>query len=1226
MVTSERCPEREELQRHLLGQVAEPRASALDEHLAQCSSCSRASDLSAAEDTFVEAIRCGGLALDLSEDPVLRLVVERACALPVPAAAAGDDVTIAPAAAAREPATPPEEQRFQAEMTTDAVSQDTAPTVHGYVILAELGRGGMGVVYKAKQVGLNRLVALKMILSGEHSGSAAVRRFRAEAEAVAQLQHPNIVQVHEIGDHNGQPFFSLEFVAGGSLAQMLDGTPLPPQDAARLVETLARAMDCAHQRHIVHRDLKPANVLLTEDGIPKIADFGLAKQLQGPSTNTQTGAIVGTPSYMAPEQATGSGKDVGPEADVYALGAILYELLTGRPPFKAAAPLETLFQVAVDDPVPPTRLQPKTPRDLETICLRCLQKQPHKRYRTAVALAEDLRRFHANEPILARPVGAVERGIKWVRRRPAVASLLGTIVAVTAAALIILALAWQHASVAWGQAEDEAKKKSEALTREEQLRLEAEAARKAEAEQRRKFQRLSGGLLLDKATALTEQRDAARGLHWLLRGLHTVGKEDPELERALRLNLAASAPIVHPLKFILPDRANGVRCSTDGTLLLTWGARHPVQLWSAATGKRLGQLEGEVYEAAFSPDGKWIATLDAGSMLRLWDVKSRKQVGKPIAHGGWTARKLTFSTDSKLVAACTAVQKDAVVRLWEVATREAVGAPIKLGTDFVSVLAFSPDGKTLLTMTEATPAANSMAKLWDLQGHPVGKPMALKSWGTCGAFSPDGKLVATGSVYHGVSLWDASTGELVSQPLSRSYWMLSLAFDRTGNTLLVGSQDKVARCWDVKSGEMIGAMPHGAVVEQVVFDRTGGFLTVSSEDQAVRLWSSPNSPIGSLLPHTSRVRDALFTPDGNTVVTCCGHGIVRAWRRLPAPTYTSLPEAVELSPDGQILVSKKYDNKTSSWQLAVQKLVAKQPAVLIGKPIQRKEEFSQPRMSRDGTMLLTVAGNRNLELWHIEPSARVDVLKTGRDIVSWDLSEDGRTILVAWAKGYGPQPGGAMLYDAVTKQPRGRPLSPDVAVYGVAISPDGTIAATGGSDGVVRLWDTTTGAPLGRELTHRGEVRKIAFSRDCKRLVTGSDDRTTRLWDGVTGKALTPPLLHDTSVSAVAISPDGRTLVTSCASGRTQLWDAATSKAIGPPVLYGPSILRFSPDGKSYLAVVGGTIRVNLPQALEGELERLALWAQVRTGLEMDIDGTISALDGVQWSQRLEELGGPPLP
>src|SRR5262245_4003610 len=248
-----------------------------------------------------------------------------------------------------------------------------APAVPGYDILGELGRGGMGVVYKARQVGLNRLVALKMVLAGGYAGPEALARFRSEAEAIAALQHPNIVQIHEVGESGGLPYFSLEYCPGGSLAQKLDGTPLPPKQAAELVETLARAMHAAHQAGVVHRDLKPANVLLAADGTPKVTDFGLAKRLDTGDGPTKSGAVMGTPSYMAPEQAA-DGKAVGPAADVYALGAILYELLTGRPPFRAATSLDTILQVVSEDPVPPSRLNAQAPRDLETACLKCLEK------------------------------------------------------------------------------------------------------------------------------------------------------------------------------------------------------------------------------------------------------------------------------------------------------------------------------------------------------------------------------------------------------------------------------------------------------------------------------------------------------------------------------------------------------------------------------------------------------------------------------------------------------------------------------------------------------------------------------------------------------------------------------------------------------------------------------------------------------------------------------------
>jgi tRNA A-37 threonylcarbamoyl transferase component Bud32 len=302
--------------------------------------------------------------------------------------------------------------------------------IPGYEILGELGRGGMGVVYKARHLKLDRLVALKMILAGGHAGAGDLARFQTEAHAIARLQHPNIVQVYEVGEHEGKPFLALEFCAGGSLAQKLNGTPLPPREAAALMETLARAMQTAHEQHIIHRDLKPANVLLSSDGTPKVTDFGLAKRLDE-AGQTQSGAVLGTPSYMAPEQAGGQpaaqARAIGPAADVWALGAILYECLSGRPPFKAATPLDTILQVISDEPVPPRRLNAQVPADLQTICVKCLQKEPAKRYVAAAAMADDLRRFAEGRPIVARPVGRLERAAKWVRRRPTVAGLLALV-------------------------------------------------------------------------------------------------------------------------------------------------------------------------------------------------------------------------------------------------------------------------------------------------------------------------------------------------------------------------------------------------------------------------------------------------------------------------------------------------------------------------------------------------------------------------------------------------------------------------------------------------------------------------------------------------------------------------------------------------------------------------------------------------------------------------------
>jgi tetratricopeptide (TPR) repeat protein len=379
------------------------------------------------------------------------------------------------------------------------------PSIPGYEIIGELGRGGMGVVYRARQTALNRVVALKVILAGPYVDPCLLARFRTEAEAAARLQHPNIVQIFEVGDHADRPYLTREYVDGGSLDRVLAGTPLPARAAAELVETLGRAIDFAHRQGVVHRDLKPANVLLAgnpkseirnpkpipntqeettnpkgpafsdfgfriSDFAPKVTDFGLAKLLDDPAGPTQTGAILGTPSYMAPEQAAGKVGEVGPAADIYALGAILYEALTGRPPFKAATVLSTLEQVRSLEPVPPGRLQPHLPHDLQTICLKCLEKEARRRYATGAELAADLRRFLNGEPISARPVGRLEKAAKWARRNPAKAALA----AVSGLAVILLA-----AGVVWLRAEVERAEAGEQKASQERERAETNERRAA---------------------------------------------------------------------------------------------------------------------------------------------------------------------------------------------------------------------------------------------------------------------------------------------------------------------------------------------------------------------------------------------------------------------------------------------------------------------------------------------------------------------------------------------------------------------------------------------------------------------------------------------------------------------------------------------------------------------------------------------------------------------------
>jgi hypothetical protein len=485
-------------------------------------------------------------------------------------------------------------------------------TVPGYEILGELGRGGMGVVYKARQTSLGRFVALKMILAGAHAGPTQLARFRLEAEAAAQLQHPNIVHVHECGEHNGCPYYSLEYVEGRCLRDVIPEYEQPAR-AAALVEQLARAVAYAHERGILHRDLKPANILLTADGTPKITDFGLAKRLDEEQERTRTGDILGTPVYMAPEQAAGKTRAIGPAVDIYALGAILYELLTGRPPFEAATTWDVINQVIAHEPVPPSRRRERIPRDLETICLKCLQKDPAKRYPSARDLAEDLRNFLEGRPIQARPVGRVERFRKWVRRQPALAALLG----VSAAALLVLSVGGWVATV--------------------QLYHREQAVRKA-------LIRLN----VANGTHYLEDEDLFGSLIWFARALKL--EEDEARRQAHRTRIAAvlrECPRLNQLWFH-DDKATDVTFSPDDRWVLTASDDHTARVWDVVTGKPRFAVplrhDDAILHASFSPDGSRILTASADSTAGVWDAGTGRRIAKLAGTGDRSATRASAPT------------------------------------------------------------------------------------------------------------------------------------------------------------------------------------------------------------------------------------------------------------------------------------------------------------------------------------------------------------------------------------------------------------------------------------------------------------------------------------------------------------------------------------------------------------------------------------------------------
>jgi WD40 repeat protein len=1020
------------------------------------------------------------------------------------------------------------------------------PCVPGYELLSELGRGGMGVVYQARQTALGRTVALKMVLHADHAGADARARFRTEAEAVARLQHPHIVQVFEVGEHNGLPYFSLEYCPGGSLADRLDGTPWEAKTAARLVETLAHAMQAAHQAKVVHRDLKPANVLLAADGQAKITDFGLAKKLDEQG-QTQSGSVLGTPSYMAPEQAGGKVHEIGPATDVYALGAILYELLTGRPPFRGATLLDTLRQVQDIEPVPPRRMQPRTPRDLETICLKCLYKEPHKRYSSAEALAEDLRRFQTGEPVQARPVGWPERTIRWTRRHPAVAILFVAIF------LIVLAvpLALLGHSM---QLQEHALQLQDALQREQQER---EYARRAERvaqlnEAEARVSNFAADLhlahnlfkagdvfqlpgLLDPYQREDVSADDPRGFAWWYLRRHS---------QEARPGLAAHDGPVHLLRYSpdgrslitsggnrdtlalkVWDRRSGhlrfsrsldIRTSPlahaayapGGALLAGITERSVVTLWDARSGEQRLRLpqKGDAYNVVLSPDGHWLVVGDT-----VWDCATGRQtVVLPIppvfAH-------LAFTEDSKVLAAWGEYPSFVGIRWWDVKSGHSLGQ-----TDphrNLSFLAYSPRGRFLVLAYhdpggEIWDAASRVPLHWT---HRIGPCRCL-------AVSPDERMLAAGDSDGLVRLYDIATGRLRGRYRWQGNPIVRLAFSPDNRTLAAATAEGQVRELDATVEHFPDRLQTIAATGPARWSPDGQTVAVAAVGGTVHLFDSRTGSERQLLRcPVENVRCLAFAPDGRTLATSCyGERIVRLWDmtdgRLRATTAADVSEAAALA------------------------------------------------FSPDGRRLAAVVGKR-VRFWDAASGQALDTLESEQPIEDISFTSDGRSLLTA---------GGALEAWDVSGSgslPR-KPASSgwvNSTVLRLAVSRDGRRVATGQGDGIVRLWRLSADRKLiadGAELplTREGSVTSLGFGPDNRTLLVVTP-RTARLCDVSTRGRNEDKLTG--ALSQGALSPNGRTLAIVEDGGIVRFWDLASWRVQRPSgqALNRVASLVFSADGRS---------------------------------------------------------------
>jgi WD40 repeat protein/serine/threonine protein kinase len=1005
------------------------------------------------------------------------------------------------------------------------------PAVPGYEVLEELGRGGMGVVYKARQAGLGRLVALKMILAGAHATPETIVRFRAEAEAVARLQHPNIVQIYEIGEHEGQPFFSLELVEGGTLAQRVVGEPQPTREAAALVEVVARAVHHAHIHGVLHRDLKPANILLRRkssseirnpkseqadpgpaadcnvnpsdfgfrisDLEPKVADFGLAKCQGSNPAQTATGAVLGTPSYMAPEQATSRPSAVGVATDVYALGAILYELLVGRPPFRAETPFETLLLVAHHEPVPPRQLQPKLPRDLETICLKCLHKDPRRRYASAQDLADDLRRFLDCKPIVGRPVGALGRTARWARRRPAVAALLALLAFVSAVGLGLVL--WQ-----WDRAEGEA--------------VRAQDKAKAEADARREMERLSARVFIDQAQGECERGQVGRGLLLFARGLElATNVEDGDLEHVARVNLALwqERHVRERARFIHKSWVWAAAFSPDGKQALTAGTwDRAARLWDTTTGQPVGKplpTSLPIWAVAFHPRDRLVLTGGGSDDGKTGEAQLWNANGEPIGSALDTRMRVdavAFSPDGKKFLTLTLLR----AQVWDTATRRAIGKPLEHEGQKVWTATFSPDGTRVLTGGD-----DRCARLWNVEKEPT-LVHTLRTMGPVEAvaFSPDGQRALTGSQDGRAQLWNVATGEQRGSALTHAGPVKAVHFSPDGKLVATGGavlefqaaeksgglriKGGEARLWEADSGRCLAQLTrHAAPVWAVTFSPDGGALLTGSEDGHARLFQVTSGELLAKLPSQGgTVRSVMFRGDGRLALTTgAGSGSGGAARLWELPT--ELPQGrlvgrtagnghVHFSPDGKELLASFDGRSIGRFDVAARTPIDPPPV---------HDGIITSAFSRSGGHFVTGSKAGTVRMWARATGRLVWERSVGAPASATIFSDDDRTLL--------------------------------------------TIC----TDGSARLWETATGKPASEIVKLAGTPRAAAFAPGTKGLCLLGDGEKKVVWLQALFSEGSGPSWPVVGEAVGSFSPDGNLLISASEEPRAQVREVATGKSRG---------------------------------------------------------------------------------